>query len=276
MKYHEIISALTEEPLLITPAAHAGLYQLFEEHRTLSAEEFRAKREGTDFCGNAIEVPQMRVENGVAIIPIGGPIGSGFGKFEKGAGAVDVSDVAGEIEEAEDDPRVESILFNIDSPGGMVSGTPELADRILDCTKPTYAFTAGDMASAAYWIGCSVSMGIYATKTANLGSIGVYMPFLDSSEAMAKEGLKVDVITSGKLKGMGVPGTSLTAEQRDFLQTRILEIANMFSSHVMTQRPGAHVEDFDGRVLMGESARKRGLADAIVASIYDVPAWGAS
>ena len=87
MKYHQIMTALMEEPLLLTPASHASLVRLFDEHRGLSAEEFQARREGVDLCGEEVELEQMEIIDGIAHIPIGGPIGKDLGKFEKGAGA---------------------------------------------------------------------------------------------------------------------------------------------------------------------------------------------
>lgn len=263
MKYHQIIATLTEEPLLITPAAHASLFKLFEEHRAMDAEEFKAAREGVDMCGEEVELEQMEVIDGIAHIPIGGPIGKGLGKFEKGAGAVDVDDVMDEIQEAEEDPNVRAIILDIDSPGGMVSGTPELADRVAACEKPIYAFTAGMMCSAAYWIACASDM-VFATKSADVGSIGVYVPYLDQSKRYENAGLKVDVISSGKYKGAGVPGTSLNKDQREFMQDRVNDIAEMFYSHVEANRPDSSREDMQGQVFKGEMAFAKGLIDQVV------------
>src|SRR5436853_5850122 len=122
MRLPQIIQTLTQEPLLMLPSAAASLLKLFEQHQAFSAEAFKALREGTDWCGEAIEIPQAELIDGIMHIPVGGPIGRGLGKFEKGAGAVDVDDVTDEINGAESDPMCRAILFDIDSPGGMVNG----------------------------------------------------------------------------------------------------------------------------------------------------------
>ena len=269
MKYHQIMTALMEEPLLITPAAHASLVKLFEEHRALDPAEFQAKREGTNYCGQEVELAQMEVIDGIAHIPIGGPIGRGLGKFEKGAGAVDVADVTDDLDMAEEDPLVYAAILDIDSPGGMVTGTAELADRILAFEKPVYSFTAGTMASAAYWIGSSADM-VFATKSAMVGAIGVYCAFLDSTERMKAAGLKMEVISSGKYKGAGTPGTSLSKDHREDLQKRINEMAQMFYDHVMAMRPDAEIEDMQGQAFLGQIAAAKGLIDEVVASKSDV------
>lgn len=264
MKYHEIIRALTEEPLLITPEAHAALVRLFDEHRSLDAAEFHAKREGVDACGNEVDLEQMEIKDGIAFIPIAGPIGRGFGKFEKGAGAVDVADLSSEMREAEENSTVKGVFLDIDSPGGMVSGTPEFAEVIERFSKPVYAFTGGDMCSAAYWIGATADK-VLATKSSDVGSIGVYMPFMDLSKMAEQRGIKVDVISSGKFKGLGVPGTSLTADHRQFLKARVEEIAAMFSRHVWEHRGmGVDAEDMQGQVFIADSALEKKLIDAVV------------
>lgn len=269
MKYHQLISSLTEEPLLITPAAHVSLLKLFEEHRTLEAAEFRAKREGVDICGDEVELEQMEVIDGIAHIPVGGPIGKGLGKFEKGAGAVDVDDIIDDLDDADDDDQVTAAILDMDTPGGMVTGTPELADRILAFEKPIYAFTAGMMCSAGYWIGCACD-ALFATKSADIGSIGVYMPWADTSEAWKARGVKIEVFSSGKYKGMGVPGTSLSKDHRDFLQARVMEIAQMFYVHVQACRPDSDLEDMQGQVFKGQNAMAKGLIDDVVRSKQDV------
>jgi signal peptide peptidase SppA len=271
MKYHQIMTALMEEPLLLTPAAHASLVRLFDEHRGQSAEEFQSRREGVDLCGEEVELEQMEIIDGIAHIPIGGPIGKGFGKFEKGAGAVDVDDVRSELDQAEQDPLVRAIILDIDSPGGMVKGTPELADRVAACDKPIYTFCAGCMCSAAYWIGSAADM-ICATKTADIGSIGVYCALVDSSERYKAMGVKVDVIAAGKYKGAGIPGTALSPDHREQLQNWINETAAMFYEHVQAMRPDASLEDMQGQVFKAKSAMARGLIDQVVDGKEDVVA----
>lgn len=214
--------------------------------------------------GETIEVPQMTVKDGIAEIPIGGVIGTNLKDYQRGMGAVDVGEVTDDIDQAESDPKVRSILFNVDSPGGMVSGTPELADRISAITKPNFAFTNGLMASAAYWA-MSSTRAIMATKTANVGSIGVLLPVMDYSGAFAQAGIKVELITAGKLKGVGYPGTSLTESGKAHLQERVDEIYGMFKSHVSAMRQNrVKDEDMQGQTFLGERARAKGFIDLIV------------
>jgi signal peptide peptidase SppA len=269
MKYHQIITALTREPLLIEPGSAVSLFELFQQHATLDNDEFRAAREGTGVCGEKMELDQMEIEDGIATIPISGPIGMGLGKMEKGAGAVDVGDITNDLEEAEFSEEVRGIILHIDSPGGMVSGTPELADRIAAVEKPIYAFSNSLIASAAYWLAASTD-GIFATKSADIGSIGVYIPWADYTELYKKAGVKIKLFASGKYKGMGFPGTSLSKAQEELIQGRVVEIAGMFYAHVQANRSDVQDEDMQGQTFKAPQAAARGLIDEVVRGKQDL------
>jgi len=264
VRYQHIIEQVYFQPWLITEAGHAAITHLLESHLAETVQ-----REGKDICGAAIDLEQMQIIDGMAHIPIGGVIGKKLSGMEKGSGAVDVNDVADELHQACADPAVTRILLHIDSPGGMVTGTPELGAQISRIKKPVYAFTDGSMASGAYWIGASAD-ALFATETANIGSIGVYLPVVDSTEAMAKRGIKIDLIKAGTLKGAGFPGTSLSAEQRAHLQQRVNDIHGMFTGHVQAHRGTLKEETMQGQTFLAKEALARNLIDGIVSSKADL------
>ena len=265
MMLEYLIRKVFFEPSLITPSAHAAIRQLLESK--IATGEFI--REGTDICGEKVELPGMVMDGGVAFIPIKGAIGSGLSGFAKGRGAVDTADIEAEIDDAMADKSVKSILFLFDSPGGMVSGTPELAAKIRAITKPKYGFTSGMIASAAYWLAASLD-GIFATESAEIGSIGVYLPFHDLTKAAEMEGVKVELIKAGKLKGIGYPGLPLTEIQREHLQERVDQIYSMFTAHVRSMRGNVSGETMQGQTFLAREALSRGLIDGLVASVRDV------
>lgn len=261
MKLQHLIQQIYHEPALITPAAHAAIRSILES-RLLGETE---AREGTDICGDAVEIPGMEIIDGIAHIPIAGAIGAKLSGFAKGRGAVDVADIEDELDDAEENEEVRAIVLDIDSPGGMVLGTPELADRIAQVEKPIMAFSNGTIASAAYWI-ASATDGIYTTRTANTGSIGVYMAVMDQSRRFEAEGVKVELIKAGSLKGMGFPGTPITDQAREHLQARVNQIYGMFTDHVRQFRGDVDGAAMQGQVFMGQDAMDAGLIDGIVKS----------
>ena len=270
MKFPQSLSTLTEEPLLITPTAHASLLKMFEDHSSLERVQFRAQREGVDWCGEAIEVEQAGLVDGIFYIPIGGPIGRGMGKFEIGAGCVDVQDVMDELDNFEADPNARACLFDIDSPGGMFAGTPELANRIMRCEKLTVSFMNMGC-SAAFWLAIACDYA-FAAPSGDIGSIGVYSYFLDRSKQFADAGIKPVLVSSGQYKGAGAPGVPLTKAQLQNMQDRVNEMADMFYQFVEMRRPEASREDMQGQTFKAASAVQKGLIDGVMDSVRDVAA----
>ena len=272
MRLAQIYHILQNEPLLCDNDYRAVLLQMFQDHATLDRAEFKHKRTGMAKSGSELDVDEAEVRDGIAIIPVGGPLAINLGEFEKGAGAVDMDDLAAELDEAEENEEVHSIILNVDSPGGTVEGTFEFCDRILQVDKPIYAFTRGTMASAAFAIGCATD-GIFATRSARVGNIGVYTTFLDLSQMAAQKGIAVKVISSGPIKGIGQPGTALTAEQQIFKQQEIMKLAEVFFSFVRERRGGIKDEDMGGQWYRGDDAGERGFVDAIVGNIGELEAY---
>jgi signal peptide peptidase SppA len=278
MKHPKILS---EDLMLITPVGYANLKSAWEVlahgQGAFSAGgasgrdhlAVQAKREVETPWGEKIEVPQMEIEDGIAVIPITGAIGRGLDWVDKYLGATDVSDVEADLDEAEESADVSRIILNIDSPGGMFSGTPELSDRIARCEKPVYAFTPGLLCSAAYWLACACD-SVFATKSADIGCIGVYTTFLDLTAMAEQRGIKVQVFSSGIYKGMGVPGTALTDMQKELLQERINEMAEMFYEHVQSVRTDVPNEALQGQTFKASAAEELGLIDGIARNIEDV------
>lgn len=263
MNLSKILSVLNSEPLFCSAGYRFTLLDLFSQHATLSRDQFKSKREGQAKSGQELDVEDMELRGNCAIIPIGGPIGQGLGTFEKGAGAVDTDDIRSELDEAEDNDDVENIILNFDTPGGMVTGTPELGDRILQVEKPIYAFSRGQMCSAGYWLAASCDY-IMATKSATIGCIGVCASFMDLSKMADMAGIKVKVFGSGDYKGMGTPGTSLTPQQELLMQARITDLANVFYDHVRAERGEISDADMQGQTFRGEAALKNGLIDDVM------------
>ena len=270
MTYAQLIQAVFHEPALITPAGHASIRQLLESRLGEAlADQLAERKPGQDLCGGKVEVAQPFVDkSGIAHIPVGGAIGQDLSPFERGNGVVDSLDIRAELAEYASDSRVRGGLLDMDSPGGMVLGTPETAAAVRDFArqKPIYAFSRGMIASAAYWI-ASGATGVFATESASIGSIGVVLPFVDQSKRLEAAGVKIDVIKAGKYKAIGIPGTALSDEQREHLQERVETIHAEFKAAVRANRASwGQIADatMQGQTFMGRQAAKLGLIDAVV------------
>lgn len=209
---------------------------------------------------------QVTVRNGVATVPIEGPMFRHADLFTEISGATTYGQLATDLTVALNDPKVHAILLAIDSPGGEVTGLAELAKmiRAADAQKPVVAYVEGMAASAAYWL-ASAAREIVALDTALLGSIGARMTIVDQRERIAKTGVKVyDIVSSQSPAKVSDPATQ---EGYARIQRTIDSLAAVFISEVASHRGVSEakvIADFgQGDVLVGSAAVTAGLADRL-------------
>ena len=274
MRLPKLLETLTRTPLLMTPGSVDSILTLFNQHALQSREDFRAAREGKDFCGDKVELEQMTIEDALAMIPVKGPLGIGLDAFEKGAGATDYRDIMADIEKSNEDPRVENLLFLGDTPGGMFGGLPECADAIAESAKPTwwYCPPGGITASAGMYLAAACT-GRFLSPSSQAGSIGVYCAYTDLSGMAAQRGIKIKVFSSGIYKGMGVPGTSLTPEQEEYLQSEVETLAEEFYQHIRANLGDIPDEAMQGQMFRAADAVNLGFADEIIGSLDELKAF---
>lgn len=252
-----MLHALHFQPWLITPETHAAM--------------LRASSRVELFSHDSPQPPEpdlLTVDGGVGIVTVHGALMKRPDFFARLLlDATDMEDVAAALEAARDRADVQAVFLDVDSPGGTVNGTPELAALVADVSKAkyTYAFTDGQMCSAAYWI-ASQADAIFATPSARVGSIGVLMPMLDESKAFEQAGLKVDMFAAGKFKSIGVAGTSLTDEQRAWLQAQVDETYADFKAAVLTRGRRITPDVMEGQCFSGRKASYNSLTSGVVLS----------
>lgn len=211
-----------------------------------------------------MDAPLYTNEGGVAVIKFEGLVTkrpSFWAWLFGGSASTQVAQEA--LAAALADAQVRSVLFVIDSPGGTVAGTEELAEAVFRArgVKPVAAYAQDMCASAAYWIAAQAGK-LYANATATVGSIGVYAVNVDLSRAYRNEGVEVDVIKSAPGKGAGVRGTQWTPDQKADLQREIDSLGIEFVEAVRRARPAA-VTAADGRCYSAREGLSLGLVDGI-------------
>jgi len=261
MKLTRILNELYCRPWLITPGMHRQICGIVDAHvnGTAHTEDGIA-----EMFADAEQQEILHFYKDVAVVDVQGVIGRKVSMIEKSSGVTDVNDIADAMQYASEDSSVEGIVMRVDSPGGTVTGVPELAMLIREIGMDTPIVTQVDgmAASAGYWI-ASQAHGIVTSASSSVGSVGVYMAMLDSSRAMEKEGYAMEVIKAGKYKGIGIQGTSLTDEQRALLQGEVDSIHEMFKGAVKIGRGNISDDLMQGQDFMGEEAVKLGLADTL-------------
>ncbi len=176
--------------------------------------------------------------------------------------------IARAVSLAENDPKADAILLDINSPGGMVAGVQDAYAEIMKAakTKPVIAYAHDMAASAAYWLGAAADR-IILSPTAVAGSIGVYTIHEDVSGQLADKKVKRTLIASGPYKGAGAGGLPLNADQLSAAQAEIGAMAGQFFAFVGKQRGLSDAQlatVTDGRVWIGPDAVANGLADKVV------------
>ena len=208
---------------------------------------------------------QIRVGS-TTVIPIHGPIVNRANFISRLFGAPSTEDLANQLRTAVQDDRTKAIVLDIDSPGGTVAGTAELAEEIraLRERKTIIAQVNPLAASAAFWIAAQATK-IVVTSTGDVGSIGILAQHIDLSGALDREGLTVTLISAGKFKTEANPFEPLTEEAKESIQQRVDGAMDKFVGAVAAGRgvsTSKVLRDFgEGRLVTAEDAVRVGMAD---------------
>lgn len=209
------------------------------------------------------------VVDGVTVIPVDGVIAKKMNLFTQVSGGVSTDLLARDLKAAIDDPSIRAIVLAIDSPGGTVDGTVDIARLVFESrgVKPIVAYTDGTMASAAYWIGSATDKVYIGNDATLVGSIGVVAMHQDVSMAEEQRGIKTTEVYAGRYKRIASQYAPLSEEGRAYLQDRVDYLYSVFISAVADNR-GVRVEKVlkdmaDGKVFSGKQAMEAGLVDGV-------------
>src|SRR3989344_1258916 len=129
--------------------------------------------------------------SGIAIIPLKGEISNeSSGSFST---VLSANEIIALIDEAENDPEVGAIFIDIDSPGGEVVASKQIARKIWEVKKPTYSYINSVGASGGYYV-ASATDYIMADEDSITGSIGVVSIILNIEGLLEKIGVKATVL----------------------------------------------------------------------------------
>jgi len=204
----------------------------------------------------------------VAVIPIYGTIAHRMGSMSESSGGTSTEKIGAMFRQAMADESVGTILLDVDSGGGTVTGVPELADEIYAArgNKRIFALVNGNAGSAAYWL-ASQADEIISIPSGMAGSVGVYTIHECLADKLAQEGVKVTLISAGKHKVSGNPLEPLSDEEKAVIQGRVDDAYSLFVKAVARGR-GVSVADVkdgygQGRMLSAKDAKAANLIDRI-------------
>jgi protease-4 len=201
----------------------------------------------------------------VAVIDIKGVISSSVDGGVFGSSGANPDTIISLIDEAEANPNVKAIIFEVNSGGGSPVASDEIAKRIEKINKTTVAFIRDIGASGAYWIAVSTDH-IMANRMSLVGSIGVTSTYLSFEGLLDKYNITYNRMVAGKYKDMGTPLKELTSEEEELFNELLFDLRDEFIIQVSTNREMGYDEIEElatGQVWTGKKALTLGLVDSL-------------
>ncbi|MGB3752174.1 MAG: signal peptide peptidase SppA [Arcobacteraceae bacterium] len=178
-----------------------------------------------------------------------------------------VDDILSKIEKAKTDINIQGVLLKVNSPGGAVAPSVEIAYAIKELgeIKPVVAYASGVMASGSYYASIWANT-IIANPGSMIGSIGVIMQSVDASELMSKIGVKTQTVKIGTYKESGTPTRKWTVQEREELEKITQNTYDMFVADVANAR-NLNIQDHtlyaDAHIFTASQAKEVGLLDEV-------------
>ncbi len=183
-----------------------------------------------------------------------------------------VSSISKQLQRAADDANVKGVILEVDSPGGVVTTSDIIYQKIVAFKKEhpgkkVVVCMKSTATSGAYYVSMAGDF-ILAHPTTVTGSIGVIMSLTNIEGLYEKLGLKSVVIKSGPRKDMLSATRAMTEEERKSLQEIIDCLHRRFLEVVGKGREGKLDADTlsdvtDGSIFTAEQAFELGLIDQI-------------
>lgn len=251
----DVIWAGTQQSLILATQAHNAIQMGVYSYAPEKEEEEKSYL--------------LSVHGDVGVVTIRGSLTNRDSYWNRYAGVTSYNEIRRALVQAANDKSLKSILLDIDSGGGAVSGVADVGNLIRAINsgvKRVYAFTDGNMCSAAYWVGCAAAE-VYTSKTAVLGSIGVIATHMEYSEMFKKAGIGVNVVRAGEFKALLNTFEKAPKEGLEKQAEMLSAMYDVFVEHVAECRSStvAQVNSrmAQGREFVGAMAVDVGLADGV-------------
>lgn len=197
----------------------------------------------------------------IGVIPIQGVIQTG-GDLQQNQ--IDPGTIRNLVQQASSD-NVDAYVFEINSPGGAVVASREMARVVESIDKPTVCVFNDVAASGAYWTAMECDH-IVADAMTVTGSIGAKRSYLEFSDLLNDYGIEYVNLTAGEYKEAGSPFKDLKEDEQEILQNQLDAVHEAFIEQVADGR-NMSIEEArqyaTGRTFLGQEAYDRGLIDEL-------------
>ena len=152
-----------------------------------------------------------------------------------------------QIQQASKDKQVKAVVLRINSPGGSITASDELHQKLLEMKKgnearkihavPHLVVSMGSLAASGGYYIAMPSEKIFAERTTMTGSIGVYASF-PNVEGLSKQlGAGMITIKQGEIKDSGSPFKLMGDKEKQVWQDMVDQSYNLFVKVVEEGRP---------------------------------------
>ncbi len=172
-----------------------------------------------------------------------------------------------QIENLKNYQNIKGILLIIDSPGGTLGASVEIADIIKDLNEsiPVVAYVQGTMASGSYYAGMYANT-IVANRGSIIGSIGVIFNGYNIKDLMDKIGIKSQSLAAGEFKEAGTFTREWSQKEKEYLNKLLNQQYKMFITDVSNARnldPDNYKSFAEGKIFSAYEALNLGLIDMV-------------
>lgn len=172
-----------------------------------------------------------------------------------------------QIEEIKKNPNIKGVLLIIDSPGGSVGASIEIANMIKDLrdSMPVIAHVEGSMASGSYYAGM-YSDKIIANRGSLIGSIGIIINGYNIKSLLDKIGIKEQTLQEGEYKTIGTFTREWSPKEKEYLQNFLKKQYNLFVNDVLEARSLSNTDPkifAEGKIFTSQEALKLKLIDEV-------------
>lgn len=164
---------------------------------------------------------------------------------------------------------IDHLILELNSGGGMAYGCFETAQYVKNLAKENdvkiTTYVDGVAHSGGYAWAC-IADEVILNPMARVGSIGVVLPLVNTSEKDKKEGIERIYITAGKSKVPFDKDGKFTKESLDKIEKDVMVTYDMFVDHVSENRglDRSVVIDTEASTFNADEALKIGLVDQIM------------
>ena len=172
-----------------------------------------------------------------------------------------------QIENLKNYQNIKGILLIIDSPGGTLGASVEIADIIKELNQsiPVVAYVQGTMASGSYYAGMYANT-IVANRGSMIGSIGVIFNGYNIKDLMDKIGIKSQSLAAGEFKEAGTFTREWSKKEKEYLNKLLNQQYKMFITDVSNARnldPDNYKSFAEGKIFSAYEALNLGLIDMV-------------